>query len=87
MMMGLGLLVPIAVVVVLAYAFGWLPQHERQNPPQEEHKRSVPTALDILEQRYARELDRLQIGQSLETLRFSGRLIRLPPPGTIPLSD
>jgi len=33
-----------------------------------------------------RELDRLQMGQSLETLRFSGRLIRLPPPGTIPLS-
>ncbi len=34
-----------------------------------------------------RELDRLQIGQSLETLRFSGRLNRLPPPGTVPLSD
>lgn len=34
-----------------------------------------------------RELDRLQIGQSLETLRFSGRLIRLPPPRTVPLSD
>jgi transposase len=33
-----------------------------------------------------RELDRLQIGQSLETLRFSGRLHRLPPPGTVPLS-
>jgi transposase len=30
-----------------------------------------------------RELDRLQLGQSLETLRFSGRLIRLPPPGTV----
>ena len=53
-MMGLGLLVPIAVVVVLVYAFRWLPQNERQNPPQEKLKRSELTALDILEQRYAR---------------------------------
>jgi transposase len=34
-----------------------------------------------------RELDRLQIGQSLETLRFRGRLNHLPPPGTVLLSN
>lgn len=33
-----------------------------------------------------RELDRLDIGQSLQVVRFSGRSNRLPPPGTIPLS-
>jgi transposase len=33
-----------------------------------------------------RELDRLDIGQSIEDVRFSGRMNRLPPPGTIPLS-
>jgi transposase len=33
-----------------------------------------------------RELDRLGIGQAIEEVRFSGRMNRLPPPGTIPLS-
>jgi transposase len=33
-----------------------------------------------------RELDRLGIGQSIKEVRFSGRMNRLPPPGTIPLS-
>lgn len=34
-----------------------------------------------------RELDRLGIGQAIEEVRFSGRMNRLPPPGTIPLSS
>lgn len=33
-----------------------------------------------------RELDRLGIGQAIEEVRFSGRMNRLPPPGTISLS-
>jgi hypothetical protein len=33
-----------------------------------------------------RELDRLGIGQSIKEVRFSGRMNRLPPPGTISLS-
>jgi transposase len=33
-----------------------------------------------------RELDRLDVGQSLQAVRFSGRSNLLPPPGTIPLS-
>ena len=32
-----------------------------------------------------RELDRLDIGQSIVEVRFSGRMNRLPPPGTIPI--
>lgn len=54
MMMGLGLLVPIVVVVALAHVFGWLPRNNEQSPPQEKRKRSALMALDILEQRYAR---------------------------------
>jgi len=53
MMMGLGLLVLVIVVVALAHAFGWLPQNNEQNLPQEKRKRSSLTALDTLEQRYA----------------------------------
>jgi hypothetical protein len=52
-MMGFGLLIPIVVVVALAYAFGW-PPHNEQSSQQEKHKRSALTALDILDQRYAR---------------------------------
>ena len=52
-MMGFGLLVPILIVVVLAYIFGWLPNQEqrtvRQGP-----SHAPSSALDILEERYAR---------------------------------
>jgi hypothetical protein len=34
-----------------------------------------------------RELDRLRIGQSLDTVPFSGRLNRLPMPDTVPISS
>ncbi len=52
-MMGFGLLVPVLIVVVLAYAFGWLPNPERQDArPEQQHTTSSP--LDILEERYAR---------------------------------
>lgn len=33
-----------------------------------------------------RELDRLGVGQSIEVVRFSGHLNRLPPPGSVPLT-
>lgn len=55
-MMGFGLLLPIVLIVVLAYALGWLParneSRDRQNAPGRD-------ALEILRQRYARgEIDR-----------------------------
>jgi uncharacterized membrane protein len=52
-MMGLGLLVPILVLVVLAYAFGWLPNQDQQSRRQARNAKSS-SALDILEERYAR---------------------------------
>lgn len=33
-----------------------------------------------------RELDRLQTGASVETIRMSGRMNRLPPPGSVPIA-
>jgi uncharacterized membrane protein len=54
MMMGFGLLVPIVVVVVLAYVFGWLPQSHEERLPRQKRKRDTFTALDILQERYAR---------------------------------
>ena len=53
-MMGFGLLVPILVIVALAYAWGWLPPNQERNRRQQKEKRSGSTALDILEERYAR---------------------------------
>jgi hypothetical protein len=32
-----------------------------------------------------RELDRLNIGQSLDSVRFGGRMNRLPAPGSVPV--
>ncbi len=59
-MMGFGLLVPIIIVVALAYAFGWLPNQNRELQHQvQEHATS--RALDILEERYAHgEIDRTE---------------------------
>jgi uncharacterized membrane protein len=51
-MMGFGILVPILVLVALVYAFGWLPNQEQQ-PPQQKI-RATSSALDVLEERYAR---------------------------------
>jgi putative membrane protein len=53
-MMGFGLLVPILVIVALAYAWGWLPPNQERNLRQQKEKRTGSTALDILEERYAR---------------------------------
>ena len=58
-MMGFGLLVPILILLALAYALGWLPNQEpapsRHKPPR------TSSALDILEERYARgEIDRTE---------------------------
>jgi putative membrane protein len=52
--MGSGLLVPIPVIVALAYALGWLPPNQERNRRQQKEKRTGSTALDILEERYAR---------------------------------
>lgn len=52
-MMGFGLLVPILVVVVVAYVLGWLPNRNEQVPWQRQ-ERSRSSALEILEERYAR---------------------------------
>jgi len=46
----------------------------------------VATSLGLPRTAFVRrELDRLQIGQTLDTVPFSGRLNRLPRPGTVPL--
>lgn len=52
-MMGFGLLVPILVVVVVAYVLGWLPNRNEQTSWQRQ-ERSRSSALEILEERYAR---------------------------------
>jgi uncharacterized membrane protein len=67
-MMGFGLLVPIIIVVALAYAFGWLPNQEKQPVRQKAHTTS--NALDILEERYARgEISRTEYLEMLDDLR------------------
>lgn len=47
----------------------------------------VATMLELSRAAFVRrELDRLGIGESLQTVRFSGRSNQLPSPGTIPIS-
>lgn len=66
-MMGFGLLVPILIGVVLVYAFGWLPNQNRESQHQVRHRQS---ALDILEERYARgEIDRTEYLEMRDDLR------------------
>ena len=66
-MMGFGLLVPIVVLVALAYAFGWLPNQEQQ--PLQQKTRTMYSALDILEERYARgEISRAEYLEMREDL-------------------
>jgi hypothetical protein len=45
--MGSGLLVPIPVIVALAYALGWLPPNQERNGRQQKEKHTGSTALDI----------------------------------------
>ena len=47
MMMGLGLIVPLLVIGVVAYAFGWRPQFNQTWPVQ-----TSQTPVDILKARY-----------------------------------
>lgn len=55
-MMGFGLLIPIVLVLVLAYALGWLPNRSGSGNDRSPN-RSDPK--EILRQRYARgEIDR-----------------------------
>lgn len=63
-MMGFGLLLPIVLIALLAYALGWRPQINTQG-------RDDPgDALSILNERYARgEIDRAQFEQMRHDLR------------------
>jgi putative membrane protein len=65
-MMGLGLLLPIALVLILAYALGWLPQRRDQGAGRPRGR----DAAEILRERYARgEIDREQFERMREDLR------------------
>lgn len=48
-MMGFGLIIPLLLIGVVAYALGWRPQFNQTRPPQTDQ-----TALEILKARYAR---------------------------------
>ena len=48
-MMGFGLIVPLLLIGVIAYALGWRPQFTQTRPPQ-----TSQTPLEILNARYAR---------------------------------
>jgi uncharacterized membrane protein len=48
-MMGLGLIVPLLLIGVVAYVLGWRPQFNQIQPPQADN-----TPLEILKGRYAR---------------------------------
>jgi len=66
MMMGFGLLLPIGLILVLAYALGWLPQ--RSSPAGSGSGEG--DAMELLRQRYARgEIDREQFERMREDLR------------------
>lgn len=66
-MMGFGVLLPLALVALLAYALGWRPQFNnlgRRGPG------DGGDALSILNERYARgEIDRAQFEQMRRDLR------------------
>lgn len=59
MMMGFGLIVPLFLIGVVAYAFGWRPQFNQTGPAQ-----TSQTPADILKARYAgREITREEYDQ------------------------
>jgi uncharacterized membrane protein len=49
MMMGFGLIVPLILIGVVAYALGWRPQFNQTSPTQ-----TSQTPVEILKARYAR---------------------------------
>lgn len=49
LMMGFGLIVPLLLIAVVAYALGWRPQSDQTGPAQ-----ISQTPLEILKARYAR---------------------------------
>ena len=49
MMMGFGLIVPLLLIGLVAYALGWQPQFKQTRPAQ-----NSQTPLEILKARYAR---------------------------------
>lgn len=58
-MMGFGLIVPLLLIGMFAYALGWRPQFNQSQPP-----RANQTPHEILKERYARgEIDREQYNQ------------------------
>jgi putative membrane protein len=66
-MMGLGLLLPIVLILILAYALGWLPQRGARGPagPSDD-----TDPLEILRQRYARgEIDQDEFERMRQVLR------------------
>ena len=66
MMMGFGLLLPIGLILILAYTLGWLPQ--RSSPAGSGSGEG--DAMELLRQRYARgEIDREQFERMREDLR------------------
>jgi putative membrane protein len=68
-MMGLGLLSTIAVIVAVVWGLGWLRQ-EGQLPGPGVGKSSHKSALDILQERYARsEISKAEYEQMREDLR------------------
>ncbi len=51
-MMGLGLLIPLILIALVALALGWRPHFNQQPPAQMSSSQQTP--LDILKARYAR---------------------------------
>lgn len=63
-MMGLGLIIPLLLIGVIAYALGWRPNINQANPPQ-----AGQTPVEILKSRYTRgEISRDEYTQMLHDL-------------------
>jgi putative membrane protein len=59
MMMGFGLIIPLALIGVVAYALGWRPQFNQMGPAQNKQ-----TPVELLKERYARgEISREEFDQ------------------------